>query len=44
LSVERWNEPARRLYESVGFERTGSSSFELEMTLRLNDSASVLEE
>jgi ribosomal protein S18 acetylase RimI-like enzyme len=43
LSVERWNEPARRLYESVGFERTGSSSFELEMTLRLDETASIEE-
>jgi GNAT superfamily N-acetyltransferase len=44
LSVERWNEPARRLYESVGFERTDSSSFELEMTLRLAESVSVTAE
>jgi GNAT superfamily N-acetyltransferase len=41
LSVERWNEPARRLYESVGFERTDGSSFELEMTLRLDETDSV---
>jgi GNAT superfamily N-acetyltransferase len=44
LSVERWNEPARRLYESVGFERTDGTSFELEMTLRLGETAWVEEE
>lgn len=36
LTVERWNTVAIRLYESVGFERTGGGSFELEMTIRLN--------
>jgi len=35
LSVERWNHAAVSLYESVGFETSGSESFELEMTLRL---------
>jgi RimJ/RimL family protein N-acetyltransferase len=35
LTVERWNDPAVRLYEKVGFERTDSQSFELEMALRL---------
>jgi ribosomal protein S18 acetylase RimI-like enzyme len=43
LSVERWNEPARRLYESVGFERTDGTSFELEMTLRLDPTDSIEE-
>jgi ribosomal protein S18 acetylase RimI-like enzyme len=41
LSVERWNEPARRLYRSVGFETADAASFELEMTLRLDPTASV---
>jgi len=36
LSVERWNEPAIRLYEKVGFETTDSASFELEMAIRLD--------
>lgn len=35
LSVERWNDPAIRLYEKVGFETTDNASFEREMTLRL---------
>lgn len=35
LSVERWNDPAVRLYENVGFETTESASFELEMAIRL---------
>jgi len=35
LTVERWNEPAIRLYETIGFERTGSENFELEMAIRL---------
>jgi GNAT superfamily N-acetyltransferase len=35
LSVERWNDPAVRLYEKVGFETTDSASFELEMAIRL---------
>ncbi|MFT4922880.1 MAG: RimJ/RimL family protein N-acetyltransferase [Haloarculaceae archaeon] len=33
LTVERWNEPAIRLYEKVGFETTESESFELEMEI-----------
>lgn len=36
LTVERWNRVAIRLYKSVGFERTGGGSFELEMSLRLD--------
>lgn len=35
LTVERWNTPAIALYEKIGFERAGSESFELEMSLRL---------
>ena len=35
LSVERWNTPAIALYEKIGFETTGSASFEMEMALRL---------
>jgi len=35
LSVERWNEAAVALYEKIGFETTGSASFEMEMALRL---------
>lgn len=35
LTVERWNTPAVRLYEKIGFERTGDKSMELEMSLRL---------
>ena len=35
LTVERWNDAAVGLYESVGFERTGDARFEVEMTLRL---------
>lgn len=38
LTVERWNTAAVSLYEKVGFEQTGSESFELEMALRLSDS------
>jgi ribosomal protein S18 acetylase RimI-like enzyme len=37
LSVERWNNPARRLYEKVGFERCDGGGFELEMALRLGE-------
>ena len=37
LSVERWNDPAIRLYEKVGFETTDSASFELEMAIRLGE-------
>lgn len=36
LSVERWNTPAIGLYEDVGFERSGTDSFELEMSLLLD--------
>jgi RimJ/RimL family protein N-acetyltransferase len=35
LTVERWNEPARALYRTVGFELSSSENFELEMTIRL---------
>jgi len=35
LTVERWNRAAVALYEDVGFERSGTESFELEMSLRL---------
>jgi len=35
LSVERWNDAAVALYEKIGFETTGSASFEMEMALRL---------
>ncbi len=35
LTVERWNNPAVRLYKKVGFEVSESESFELEMTVRL---------
>lgn len=35
LSVERWNAPAIALYEDVGFERAGTDSFEIEMSLLL---------
>lgn len=35
LTVERWNTVAIRLYESVGFKRTSSGNFELEMSIRL---------
>lgn len=35
LSVERWNDPAVRLYEKVGFETTDSANFEMEMAIRL---------
>jgi len=37
LTVERWNEPARQLYRKVGFEITGTDSFEVEMSARLRD-------
>lgn len=33
LTVERWNDPAIRLYKKVGFEMSESESFELEMTI-----------
>ena len=35
LTVERWNEPAIALYERVGFEATGTESFEQEMAIQL---------
>ncbi|RQG96441.1 GNAT family N-acetyltransferase [Natrarchaeobius chitinivorans] len=38
LTVERWNHPAIALYERVGFETTGSESFEQEMAIRLGES------
>jgi diamine N-acetyltransferase len=39
LTVERWNTPAIALYERVGFEQTGSESFEQEMGIRLEGTA-----
>lgn len=36
LTVERWNNPAIALYERVGFESTGTESFEQEMAIRLS--------
>lgn len=35
LSVERWNNRAIEMYETVGFQHTGAGGFELTMTLRL---------
>ena len=35
LTVERWNHAAVSLYEKVGFETSGTESFEIEMALRL---------
>lgn len=35
LTVERWNDPAIRLYRKVGFETAESENFELEMTIQL---------
>lgn len=35
LSVERWNKPAIKLYDKLGFERMTDTGFELEMTIRL---------
>ncbi|OIB58327.1 GNAT family N-acetyltransferase [Natrialba sp. SSL1] len=35
LTVERWNNPAIALYERVGFEASGTESFEQEMSIRL---------
>ena len=35
LSVERWNKPAIGLYEKLGFEVSGSESFEMEMSARI---------
>lgn len=37
LTVERWNTPAIRLYERVGFEPSEIEAFELEMSLLLAD-------
>lgn len=37
LTVERWNSAAVALYRDVGFETCGSESFELEMSLRLDE-------
>jgi GNAT superfamily N-acetyltransferase len=36
LTVERWNDAAVSLYRDVGFARTGSDRFEMEMTIRLS--------
>jgi GNAT superfamily N-acetyltransferase len=35
LTVERWNEPAISLYETVGFVPSDTETFEHEMTIRL---------
>lgn len=35
LTVERWNKPAVKLYENIGFEGADTDSFEMEMSLRL---------
>ncbi len=35
LSVERWNTPAIAVYEKVGFDRSTTDRFELEMELEL---------
>jgi len=35
LTVERWNHAAVGLYESIGFERSGTDRFELEMAIRV---------
>lgn len=35
LTVERWNDPAIRVYRKVGFEPSDTDSFEIEMSLRL---------
>ncbi|MFC4542651.1 GNAT family N-acetyltransferase [Halosolutus amylolyticus] len=36
LTVERWNNPAIALYRRVGFEATGTESFEQEMAILLD--------
>jgi len=36
LTVERWNNPAIALYKRVGFESTGTESFEQEMAILLD--------
>ncbi|WP_331235103.1 GNAT family N-acetyltransferase [Natronorarus salvus] len=41
LTVERWNNPAVSLYESVGFESSSVESFELEMSIRLAQTEST---
>jgi len=35
LTVERWNKPAKNLYQKLGFETSNAESFELEMAIRL---------
>lgn len=35
LTVERWNRPAKHLYEKVGFRAVGEETFEREMHIRL---------
>jgi len=35
LTVERWNKPAKTLYQKLGFETSNAESFELEMAVRL---------
>ncbi len=40
LTVERWNDPAVRLYHAVGFETTEESGLELEMGIRLAEETS----
>lgn len=37
LTVERWNDPAIRLYEKVGFETTDDADFERVMSIRLGE-------
>lgn len=39
LTVERWNNPAVALYKRVGFESTGTESFEQEMAILLDSDA-----
>lgn len=39
LTVERWNRAAVSLYEKIGFETSNAESFELEMSLRINEPA-----
>jgi GNAT superfamily N-acetyltransferase len=39
LTVERWNRAAVALYEKTGFETSSAESFELEMSLRLDDAS-----
>jgi len=35
LTVERWNDPAVRVYRTVGFETVDEAGLELEMSIRL---------